>query len=609
MRGIAKFYSTLEQSFFSTLTRKLIGNLGALLAIQALTLAAVWFGIRNLDAAVASAGIEATAAVQISAIGQGILTNVTLIFALAVAATAATLFFLRYLIVVPVRELNRAFRQGESSEADLSFTFPTRTHDEFRDLAQNLNMFSKRLRESFISLRRMGVNIAVSSVQVGGKVRASAQKAEYQNEMAGEIFAGSSETTSAHMEIADHTQKIAGATSANLETARRSHKELIETSSQIEQMSTLVDRSVLAIADIHENSKQIREIVTVIKTISSQTSLLALNAAIEAARAGRAGRGFSIVADEVKRLAEQVNTASEDIAETVRGMLERIEASRDESEQVRQVTVATRSAVERSCTNFGEMMEALERTDSSLQGISASVEELSSSNHQMHGKVGEIRSASTEVTEMMQQAEDLSSHLRTITEELQETVARFRTGEGALEKVIEQTRHFRDEMQSVMLRHQQSGLNLFDQNYRPIPGTDPPKYHTAYDERIEAELRACYDRTLAQIPGGRFAICFDVNGYAPTHNSTFCQPPSGDYQTDLAKSRDKRIYNDPTGLRAARNTRPILLQTYMRDTGEILCDLAMPITLQGRHWGTVRVGLEPKSLLEETPAPLSLPMR
>jgi methyl-accepting chemotaxis protein len=88
----------------------------------------------------------------------------------------------------------------------------------------------------------------------------------------------------------------------------------------------------------------------------------------------------------------------------------------------------------------------------------------------------------------------------------------------------------------------------------------------------------------------------DENGYAPTHNSKFAQPLTGDHEHDLKASRDKRMFDDPTGIRAARNTREFLLQTYMRDTGEILCDLSVPLTVGGRHWGALRVGFDPQKI-------------
>lgn len=76
----------------------------------------------------------------------------------------------------------------------------------------------------------------------------------------------------------------------------------------------------------------------------------------------------------------------------------------------------------------------------------------------------------------------------------------------------------------------------------------------------------------------------------PSHHLKFARPLTGDPEIDKVQNRTKRIFDDPTGVRAARNTTPFLLQTYLRDTGEILNDMSTPIIINGRHWGVVRVG-------------------
>ncbi|MDE2211818.1 MAG: methyl-accepting chemotaxis protein, partial [Betaproteobacteria bacterium] len=125
----------------------------------------------------------------------------------------------------------------------------------------------------------------------------------------------------------------------------------------------------------------------------------------------------------------------------------------------------------------------------------------------------------------------------------------------------------------------------------------PQKYKTAYDDEFAQQMQPLCDQLAESVRGGIFALCVDENGYGPTHNTKFSRPPTGNPEIDTAASRDKRIFDDPTGLRAARNSQPFLLQTYMRDTGELLNDLSMPILVQGRHWGSIRVGFDPQGLM------------
>jgi methyl-accepting chemotaxis protein len=130
---------------------------------------------------------------------------------------------------------------------------------------------------------------------------------------------------------------------------------------------------------------------------------------------------------------------------------------------------------------------------------------------------------------------------------------------------------------------------VFDTNYRPISGTDPPKYHTAYDDFTDDNVLGIEDAYLDD-QDVIYVVAVDVNGYLPTHNTRYSASLTGDYETDLVGNRTKRIFDDPVGLAAAQNTETILHQVYHRDTGEVLWDISAPVRVNGKHWGAARVG-------------------
>jgi len=88
-----------------------------------------------------------------------------------------------------------------------------------------------------------------------------------------------------------------------------------------------------------------------------------------------------------------------------------------------------------------------------------------------------------------------------------------------------------------------------------------------------------------------FAVGVDNKGYLPTHNTKYQNPITGDPAKDLTGNRTKRIFNDPVGLAAARNTEPTLVQVYKRDTGETMWDVSAPVYVKGKHWGGFRLGV------------------
>ena len=132
--------------------------------------------------------------------------------------------------------------------------------------------------------------------------------------------------------------------------------------------------------------------------------------------------------------------------------------------------------------------------------------------------------------------------------------------------------------------------DAFDTNYELIHGFDPPKYHTKYDFYLDKVLLALEDEFLVD-SSIVFAVAVDVNGYLPTHNSRFQQPITGDIQKDKLGNRTKRLFNDPVGITAAKNTEKGFLQIYHRDTGETMWDISCPVFVKGKHWGGFRIGM------------------
>jgi methyl-accepting chemotaxis protein len=149
------------------------------------------------------------------------------------------------------------------------------------------------------------------------------------------------------------------------------------------------------------------------------------------------------------------------------------------------------------------------------------------------------------------------------------------------------------EMTKLVKGNKLTLAQLFDTFYIPIPDTDPQKYHTQYDRLTDETIRIILDAYLEKDKRIKFVVAVDKNGYLPTHNSRYSKPLTGDGNYDTQHNRTKRMFNDRTGLAAARNEKPYLLQSYSRDTGEVMKDLSVPIYIEGQHWGAIRIGYQP----------------
>jgi methyl-accepting chemotaxis protein len=149
-------------------------------------------------------------------------------------------------------------------------------------------------------------------------------------------------------------------------------------------------------------------------------------------------------------------------------------------------------------------------------------------------------------------------------------------------------------LENAIASGQLTEAQVFDTQYVLFYEGDPnnpatKKYHTKYDDFTDANFLAIED-SFQKDPDVVFAAALDVNGYLPTHNTNYSPPLTGDLKKDSA-NRTKRIFNDSTGIGAAKNTEPYLQMEYKRDTGEIMWDISAPIYVNGRHWGGFRLDL------------------
>lgn len=123
-----------------------------------------------------------------------------------------------------------------------------------------------------------------------------------------------------------------------------------------------------------------------------------------------------------------------------------------------------------------------------------------------------------------------------------------------------------------------------------MSGTRPQQYTTRFDtltDRIFPSLQEAVPSAHEEIV---YAIGTDRNACVPTRNRCFAHAPTGELAWDLAHCRSKRIFDDPVGRQCGLHEMPFLLQTYRRDTGEIMHDISAPVYVGGRHWGGFRVG-------------------
>jgi methyl-accepting chemotaxis protein len=602
MSVLHSLYETVEQRFWNSLTKKLFSFLFLFLFDLA------YFFIymlttRRLESEVQARQIPPDTALAITEILATGLYAMIGLSVVALAVNVGQILYIRHLIVRPIRVITGFFNEIARGEGDFSRNLPLITHDEIRELSMSYNRFAEKMRQIIEEVRHMSVNIAREAVTVKTKIDESAKDAIEQRQMTEMVFGASSESTQAIHEVAESTHAISASTNTNLDNARASLIEMQDVTEKINAVSTKVGHFNHTVDELSIRSQSVNQIATLIREVADQTNLLALNAAIEAARAGEAGRGFAVVADEVRKLAERVNLATAEISGNISGMLALVQNTREENEAINADIEQTREVVTHSAAQFNHMVTEFESTGERLLQIAAAMEELSATNAQVHENVSTIHTLSSAVGNHMHASAACSIKLNNATEAVQELVSRFKIGRGAFDHAVTQTRDFRDRIQQELSEMAGMGVDVFDRRYQPIPRTDPPKFKVSWGDEYGRRCQSILDDALGRIDGCAFAVAVNTDSYLSAHNTRFSKPITGDPAKDLMGNRTCRKFERPPEMRAARNTSPMLLQTYLRDTGEVLCDIAMPILVSGRHWGNVRVGVPAEALLARAASP------
>ena len=345
--------------------------------------------------------------------------------------------------------------------------------------------------------------------------------------------------------------------------------------------------------ELQQKSRSIHGITEQISRISAQTNLLALNAAIEAARAGEHGRGFAVVAGEVRHLAQNTKACSDDIGAMVREITTQAErAALGMTALTSKVTDAARN-VEQANGILNNIERSATESQAEIVQISTISQTHLQSTLQIAEAINRIRDGMLLTEKELPFAAKAALALTDKVEALYATMTEFDTvssHDAIREVAIAAARQVGELFTAAIASGHISEQALFDRNYVAIPNTNPPKHSTKFDQFTDQVLPELQEKILEMMPQLAYAGAVDNRGYFPTHNKKFAQPLTGDYQTDLVNNRTKRIFSDRTGSRCGSNTKAFLLQTYKRDTGEVMHDLSAPIYVGGKHWGGFRVG-------------------
>jgi methyl-accepting chemotaxis protein len=296
----------------------------------------------------------------LGALGVGLI--ITLLMAALVMLIARS-------ISRPLRDAVEAMANIASGEGDLTRTLDTAGRDELAALAGHFNAFTGKVRQVIRQSLESAGTLDQAARSLGGIAGNAQQHSQQQSQQMELVATAVSQVTYGVQDMAKNAEHASCEVRSAEEQALQGQQNIDASLRQIGQLSATIDQAVAVMQSLAEESTQIGSVLEVIRSIAEQTNLLALNAAIEAARAGEQGRGFAVVADEVRLLAQRTQQSTAEI----QGMIERLQGNSEAAVKViNESSRASQLTVEQA-SQAGESLALIAQSLRNLTGLNASI--------------------------------------------------------------------------------------------------------------------------------------------------------------------------------------------------------------------------------------------
>ena len=302
--------------------------------------------------------------------------------------------------------------------------------DVIAKLFEGFNNAVENIRNMILHVQEAVQATASASTQISSSAEEMAAGAQEQNTQTGEVAAAMEEMSRTVIETAGNATTAADASRLASEKANEGAKKLAASKEGMQQIVEATDTVGTNISSLANKTDQIGEIAQVIDEIADQTNLLALNAAIEAARAGEQGRGFAVVADEVRKLAERTTKATKEIAETIKAIQVEAKEANSSMEEAGAAVKGGMELNEEVGVVLTDILNSIDGVSQQINQVAAASEEQSATAEQVSSNIEAINNVTSESAAVVQQIATASEDLNRLTENLSNLIEQFHIDDG-----------------------------------------------------------------------------------------------------------------------------------------------------------------------------------
>jgi methyl-accepting chemotaxis protein len=311
------------------------------------------------------------------------------------------------------------------------FSIPVSEHalsrkDEMGLFAQSMAAMNSSLGGMLKEVTSSSMSVASASTQLSASAEGLSKGATDQMERATQVAAGSTEMSQASEDIARNSSGVASSAGEAVKVAKEGQGVVDKAIREVKVIAETVETALGFVKDLGVQSKQIGDIVTAINEIADQTNLLALNAAIEAARAGEHGRGFAVVADEVKKLAERTSSSTTEIGDMIQTIRQGVEKTVESMDTAKEKVIQGVEYSSQASTALDHIIASIDHLYQGVHQIASATEEMSATTDEITRDINRISDVTKETFSSSEELARAANGLSGLAENLKTTVQSFK---------------------------------------------------------------------------------------------------------------------------------------------------------------------------------------